>query len=278
MTTQAFRPNFDDAAVSEADNEVLRGWLQRERVASPTTGVHPFVIQISLSGVAWFLAVAWLDFSGPEVNPALAVVLGFFVMYFTLFLLTAFPRWGLPKEASPTFSKTKCPSTSVPAARPTPRGFFYPKATDPEANRRIQTPKARPHIGVEPQFFDKEVNLMKSAFPILAAVALLLGASTAQAARPMGNSNIILAPTPPLQSSPPPTTNLGALNLPQNPAALGVPGQGSFGALPGNPGSATYNPNAALPTLGNSGSAILPDQGTSAAGINAPSTNVNGGM
>ena len=58
---------------------------------------------------------------------------------------------------------------------------------------------------------------MKSAFPILAAVALLLGASTAQAARPMGNSNIILAPTPPLQNSPPPTTNLGALNLPPEP-------------------------------------------------------------
>jgi hypothetical protein len=132
------------------------------------------------------------------------------------------------------------------------------------------------HLGVEPQFFDKEINLMKSAFPILAAVALLLGASTAQAARPMGNSNIILAPTPPLQSSLPPMTNSGALNRPQNPAALGVPGQGSFGALPGNPGSATYDPNAALPTLGNSGSAISPDQGTSAGGINAPSTNVNG--
>jgi hypothetical protein len=151
----------------------------------------------------------------------------------------------------------------------------FVRATDPEANRRIQ--KARPHIGVEPQFFDKEINLMKSAFPILAAVALLLGASTAQAARPMGNSNIILAPTPPLQSSLPPMTNSGALNRPQNPAALGVPGQGSFGALPGNPGSATYDPNAALPTLGNSGSAISPDQGTSAGGINAPSTNVNGG-
>ena len=119
---------------------------------------------------------------------------------------------------------------------------------------------------------------MKSTFPILAALALLLGASTAQAAsRPMGNSKI-LAPTPPLQTSLPPPTNSGALNMPQNPAALGLPGQGSFGALPGSPGSATYNPNAALPTLGNSGSAILPDQGTSAAGINAPSTNVNGGM
>ena len=120
---------------------------------------------------------------------------------------------------------------------------------------------------------------MKSAFPILAAVALLLGATTAQAAKPMGNSNIILAPTPPLQSTLPPQTNPGALIQPPlgtlaSPSTLGF--QQSFGALPGNPGSATYNPNAALPTLGNSGSAILPDQGTS--GINAPSTNVNGGM
>jgi hypothetical protein len=160
--------------------------------------------------------------------------------------------------------------------------------SDPEANRRIQTPKVRPHIDVEPQFFAKEINDMKSTFPILAALALLLGASTAQAAsRPMGNSKI-LEPTPPLQSSLPPMTNSGALNMPQtpggalnmpqNPTALGVPGQGSFGALPGNPGSATYDPNAALPTLGNSGLAISPDQGTSAAGINAPSTNVNGRM
>ena len=45
---------------------------------------------------------------------------------------------------------------------------------------------------------------MNSAFPFLAAAALLLGASTAQAARPMGhgaNSNIIVPATPPLQSS-----------------------------------------------------------------------------
>ena len=121
---------------------------------------------------------------------------------------------------------------------------------------------------------------MKSAFPILAAVALLLGASTAQAAKPMGNSNIILAPTPPLQSTLRPQTNPGALIQPPletlaSPSTLGFQQQ-SFGALPGNPGSATYNPNAALPTLGNGGSAIPPNQGTS--GINAPSTNVNGGM
>jgi hypothetical protein len=134
---------------------------------------------------------------------------------------------------------------------------------------------------------------MRSAFPILATAALLLGATTAQAARPMGNSNIIIAAPPPLQSSAPPITNSGALNMPQplgtppvnsgtigstSPSSLGVPGQQSFGALPGNPGSATYDPNAALPTLGNSRSAISPDQGTSASGINTPSTNVNGGM
>lgn len=143
---------------------------------------------------------------------------------------------------------------------------------------------------------------MKSAFPILAAAAaLLLSAGSAQAARPMGgNSNIILPPAPPLQSSLPPMTNSGALNTPHplgtppvntgalgitGPASLGVPGQQSFGALPGNPGSASYNPNAALPSLGNSGSAIPPDEGSSATGVNTPSTgvnalntNVNGGM
>ena len=105
-----------------------------------------------------------------------------------------------------------------------------------------------------------------------------------------GNSNIILPPAPPLQSSLPPMTNSGALNTPQplgtppvntgalgitGPASLGVPGQQSFGALPGNPGSASYNPNAALPSLGNSGSAMAPDEGSSATGVNTPSTGVN---
>jgi hypothetical protein len=90
-----------------------------------------------------------------------------------------------------------------------------------------------------------------------------------------------------------PQTNSGALNIPQplgrppvntgaigitSPSALGVPGQQTFGALPGNPGSATYDPNAALPSLGNSGSAIAPDEGSSATGVNTPSTNVNSGM
>ena len=61
----------------------------------------------------------------------------------------------------------------------------------------------------------------------------------------------------------PPTPNLGA---------LGVPNQQSFGALPGSPGSATYDPYAALPSLGNQGSALAPTPGTSASGIRTPST------
>ena len=71
-----------------------------------------------------------------------------------------------------------------------------------------------------------------------------------------------------------PQVNSGALGS-TSPSALGVPGQQSFGALPGNPGSATYDPNAALPSLGNSGSAIAPDQGSSATGLTTPSTGVN---
>jgi len=141
----------------------------------------------------------------------------------------------------------------------------------------------------------EEINLMKSVFPILAAAALLVGASAAQAARPMGhgaNSNIIL-PAPPVESSLPPPTNSGALDVPPplgtppvnagaigitNPAAIGVPNQQSFGALPGNPGSATYDPNAALPSLDNQGSALAPNPRTSASGFNTPSTSTSGGM
>src|SRR5262249_45088305 len=91
---------------------------------------------------------------------------------------------------------------------------------------------------------------MKPTFPILVAAAVLLGASSADAARPMaGKSNLIMPHPPPS----PPQTNSGALNMPQplgmppvntgaigitSPSALGVPGQQTFGALPGNPGSA----------------------------------------
>jgi len=46
-----------------------------------------------------------------------------------------------------------------------------------------------------------------------------------------------------------------------------------FGALPGSPGSATYDSSAALPSLDNTGSALAPNPGTSAAGFGSPNTN-----
>ena len=73
-----------------------------------------------MSAVVWFLAVAWFDFSGgPEVDLNLAVVTGFFVMFFTLFLLAASmviddPRWKQPKAPSAEFLETKFPSTGEP--------------------------------------------------------------------------------------------------------------------------------------------------------------------
>jgi len=84
-----------------------------------------------------------------------------------------------------------------------------------------------------------EVLQMKSEFPIFLAAALLLGSSGAEAAQT--NSNIILAPPPPISSTPNP---IGGVQP-------GFPQNQNFGALPGNPGSPTYNPNAALPPLNN---------------------------
>ena len=45
------------------------------------------IVKIALSAVAWFLAVAWLDFSGgPQVDSVLTVISGFFIMFLTLLL------------------------------------------------------------------------------------------------------------------------------------------------------------------------------------------------
>ena len=82
----------------------LRDPVEEQPALAQTTGVHPAAIKVALSAVVWFLAVAWLDFSGgAEIDLSLAVVTGFFVMFFTLFLVTALavndPRWQLPKAS-----------------------------------------------------------------------------------------------------------------------------------------------------------------------------------
>jgi hypothetical protein len=89
--------------------------LESEPALLPITGIHPAVIKIAMSAVVWFLAVAWFDFSGgPEVDLNLAVVTGFFVMFFTLFLLAASmvvddPRWKQPKARFAEFLNDQIP-------------------------------------------------------------------------------------------------------------------------------------------------------------------------
>jgi hypothetical protein len=116
----------------------------------------------------------------------------------------------------------------------------------------------------------------------LAAVALLVGVDAPLAAKPMGR-NLTFAAPPPVPLT---TPNLGALSLPSqsigapigNPGALGVinPGvasQQTFGALPGDPGSATFDPNAALPSLGNEGTSLRRRSAARRGVSTRPSTN-----
>jgi hypothetical protein len=94
------------------------------------------------------------------------------------------------------------------------------------------------------------------------AATLLLASSGAEAARGTagGSTNLMLPPTPPASTAQPHTNPIGGVFTDQG-----------LGALPGAPGSSTYDPFGALPSL-NPGSALAPTPGTSAAGINTPST------
>jgi hypothetical protein len=103
---------------------------------------------------------------------------------------------------------------------------------------------------------------MKRTFSIFVAAALLLGSSSAEAARAgNGLSNLMLPP--PFISAQPPTNPAGGFSTSH-----------SFGASP-NPGSPTFAPNAALPSLNNSGSALPPVPGKTAIGITEPSTGID---
>jgi hypothetical protein len=119
---------------------------------------------------------------------------------------------------------------------------------------------------------------MKSTFSIFVATTLLLASSTAEAAHgtAAGNSNLILSPPPPITTAPPQTNPIGGVNqsvgiAPGLPEIDPITGQ-NFGALPGNPGSPTYDPNAALPSLNNAGSALSPLGATGTASPSGTST------
>jgi hypothetical protein len=127
---------------------------------------------------------------------------------------------------------------------------------------------------------------MKSSLLILASAALLASAGIAQAKGHGMSAPSADIVAPPIEGSAPPYVNPGALS---GPAEFGTPpvnagaiapfsqpnmtGLYDDGALSGAPGSATFDPNAALPSLGNPGSALAPNPGTSGAGFASPNTN-----
>ena len=99
---------------------------------------------------------------------------------------------------------------------------------------------------------------MNPTVSIFVAATPLLASSGAEAARGTagGSTNLDAAAHSPSQHS----------STPYQPYRRRVHRPG-VGALPGAPGSSTYDPFGALPSLNNPGSPLAPTPGTSAAGI-----------
>jgi hypothetical protein len=61
------------------------------------------MVEVALSGVAWFVAVIWLNLvGGPQVGLTVVIVTGMLVMFLTLLLLAISmviddPQWRLPR-------------------------------------------------------------------------------------------------------------------------------------------------------------------------------------
>jgi hypothetical protein len=80
--------NLDLAGAIEPHTDPIHSF-QSARAPLPSTGVHPMVIKIALSAIAWFLAVTWISFAGTfGADIALTMVAGSFLMFLTLFLLS----------------------------------------------------------------------------------------------------------------------------------------------------------------------------------------------
>src|SRR5262245_6745826 len=79
----------------------------------PDPGLRPLVL-VTLSGIAWFLAVTWLtNTGGPTVRPVWAIVAGMLVMFLTLCLAAAPGVVGLRRALSATICGTKFDLMSV---------------------------------------------------------------------------------------------------------------------------------------------------------------------
>jgi hypothetical protein len=75
-------------------------------------GVHPLVIKIAVGAAVWFVVTSWLAFAwDSEIDYLLAIVTLFFVIFFTLFFLTASfsvhdPRWPVRQTSFREFLKS----------------------------------------------------------------------------------------------------------------------------------------------------------------------------
>ncbi|MEX2166574.1 MAG: hypothetical protein WD852_06085 [Methyloceanibacter sp.] len=80
--------------------------------ASSEAGVHPAVVKIAVGAAIWFLVVTWFSFAWDgETDFLLAIVILFFAIFFTLFLLTASfsahdPRWPTRETSFSEFLKS----------------------------------------------------------------------------------------------------------------------------------------------------------------------------
>ena len=107
---------FDSSGGPETD--LIGPLFESESAFGPTTGIHPAVFKVALSAVAWFLAVAWLNFAGGiEVDLVLSVMTGFFVMFLTSFLVAASMilndrRWAQGKTSFRKFLEEDIPIDS----------------------------------------------------------------------------------------------------------------------------------------------------------------------
>jgi hypothetical protein len=63
----------------------------------PASGVLAALFKIAMSAVAWFVAVAWLNFEGTHVTSKLAVMSGIFVVSLTLLLVFGSQTRGGPR-------------------------------------------------------------------------------------------------------------------------------------------------------------------------------------
>jgi len=70
-----------------------------EGAEATEVGVHPIAVETALAAALWFIAVVWVAFAADLRSITLPVIVTlFFMMFFTLFLLTASysvkdPRW-----------------------------------------------------------------------------------------------------------------------------------------------------------------------------------------